>query len=89
MNLNYLNKITKIILGIFAVLVTAVVTGININFNSQKSDLSVVALANVEALAQAEQVDIPCIDVPSTCTFDIKTQDGAIYSATTYGLENK
>jgi len=54
MVLNYLNKLTKIILGIIAVLVIAVVAGININFNSQKSDLSVVALANIEALAQNE-----------------------------------
>ena len=54
MNLKYLNKLTKILLGIVTVLVIAVVAGININFNSQKSDLSVVALANVEALAQTE-----------------------------------
>ena len=67
MNLKYLNKLTKIILGIIAVLVIAVVAGINTNFNSQKSDLSGVSLANVEALAQEVGTDIGC---PTGCLPD-------------------
>jgi flagellar basal body-associated protein FliL len=42
----------KIILIIIVVLVIAIAAAFNVTFNSQKSDLSGVSLANVEALAQ-------------------------------------
>jgi hypothetical protein len=44
----------KKILGGIAVFVIAVVAAWNVNLNSQKSDLSDISLANVEALASGE-----------------------------------
>jgi uncharacterized Rmd1/YagE family protein len=46
-----MKKMKKKILGGIAVFVIAVVAAWNVNLNSQKSDLSDISLANVEALA--------------------------------------
>lgn len=52
------------------VAVLTMVSGVNV-FNAQKSEtLSDIALANVEALAQAVIVGMPCLEVPySYCIY--------------------
>jgi len=51
----------KKIFGGIVVLAIAAVAAFNVNFNSQKKDMSTLGLANVEALAQSEAslYDIP------------------------------
>ncbi|GHT51005.1 hypothetical protein FACS189440_19400 [Bacteroidia bacterium] len=48
----------KYIFGGIAVLTVVAAAALNINFNTQKSDLSGISLANVEALAQSEGVNV-------------------------------
>ena len=47
----------KKIFGGIAVLAIAAVAALNLNFNTQSNDFSVVSLTNVEALAQYENAD--------------------------------
>jgi hypothetical protein len=67
----------KIILGGIAVVVIAAVAAWNMGLNSQKSDLSDISLANVEALAQessSSHCNRLCEEWPSTyCVLESPT----------------
>ena len=70
MNLKYLNKITKRILGIVAVLVIVAAVVFNVSLAKPSSSMSSLMLSNVEALAQNEYNDWEIL------TFGYKCSDG-------------
>ena len=87
--LNLRKMKTKILKYVFVVAI-AMVSGINV-FNAQKSvQLSDIALANVEALADDEVVvDFPCvIQEKATCSFIGRLADGSTGNVDVEGARN-
>ncbi|GHT87644.1 hypothetical protein FACS189474_0950 [Bacteroidia bacterium] len=65
----------KYIFGGIAVLTVVAAAALNINFNTQKSDLSGISLANVEALAQSEGGIICHLDYPYTAYCNVEHKE--------------
>jgi len=79
----------KRILGIFVVAIIAAAAAFNVNFNTnERNELSAISLANVEALAQEEEVEIPCeLSADDTCTYTCKDANGNTFDCNTFGMK--